>query len=62
MEKLKAEIRRIKRYNLEYYHSHLVLVEDYIEEKPDISIETCKALIEGISKLTLHLLIQEPLS
>lgn len=62
MEKLKQEILRIKRYNLDYYQSHLELVESYIEEKPDISIETCKALIEGISKLTLHLLNQEPLS
>ena len=61
MEKLKHEIHRIKRHRLEYYNSHLNVVEDYIEEKPDISIETCKALIEGISKLVLHLLKQEPL-
>lgn len=61
MEKLKQEIHRIKRHRLEYYHSHLDLVESYIDEKPDISIETCKALIEGISKLSLHLLTQEPL-
>ncbi|MDU9049266.1 MAG: abortive infection family protein [Candidatus Electrothrix sp. Rat3] len=62
MEKLKQEIRRIKRYNLEYYHSHLSLIETYIEEKPDISIETCKALIEGISILALYLLNQEPIN
>ena len=61
MEKLKHEIQRIKRHRLDYYHSHLDLVEGYIDEKPDISIETCKALIEGISKLSLHLLNQEPL-
>lgn len=61
MEKLKQEIKRIKRHRLDYYHSHLELVEGYIDEKPDISIETCKALIEGISKLSLHLLNQEPL-
>lgn len=61
MEKLKQEIKRIKRHRLEYYQSHLDLVEGYIDEKPDISIETCKALIEGISKLSLHLLNQEPL-
>lgn len=61
MEKLKHEIQRIKRHRLEYYQSHLDLVESYIDEKPDISIETCKALIEGISKLSLHLLNQEPL-
>lgn len=61
MEKIKSEIRRVKRHNLEYYHSHLTLIESYIEEKPDISIETCKALIEGIAILALHLLKQEPL-
>ncbi len=61
MEKLKNEIHRVKRHNLEYYYSHLTLIEGYIEEKPDISIETCKALIEGISKLALHLLAQEPI-
>lgn len=61
MEKLKQEIVRIKRHRLEYYQSHLDLIEDYIDEKPDISIETCKALIEGISKLTLYLLNQEAL-
>tara|TARA_R100000935_G_scaffold58705_1_gene97159 strand:- start:2672 stop:3289 length:618 start_codon:yes stop_codon:yes gene_type:complete len=61
MEKLKQEIQRIKRHRLEYYQSHFDLIEDYIDEKPDISIETCKALIEGISKLSLHLLKQEPL-
>jgi hypothetical protein len=61
MDKLKSEIHRIKRHRLEYYASHLDLVEKYVDEKPDISIETCKALIEGISKLSLHLLNQEPL-
>ncbi len=61
MEKLKKEIHRVKRHNLEYYQSHLTLIEGYIVEKPDISIETCKALIEGISKLALHLLAQEPI-
>lgn len=61
MEKLKHEIQRVKRHRLDYYQSHLDLVEAYIDEKPDISIETCKALIEGISKLSLHLLNQEPL-
>lgn len=62
MEKLRHEIQRVKRHRLDYYRSHLDLVEGYIEEKPDITIETCKALIEGISKLSLHLLNQEPLN
>jgi len=62
MQKLKEEIKRVKRHRLEYYLSHLEVVEDYIEEKPDISIETCKSIIEGISKLALHVLNQEPAS
>jgi hypothetical protein len=62
MKNFKAEISRAKRHRLEYYDSHLTLIEGYIDEKPDISIETCKALIEGLSKLALHMLNQEPLN
>lgn len=61
MNKFKAEIHRVKRHSLEYYDTHLTLIEGHIEEKPDISIETCKALIEGLSKLTLHVLNNEAL-
>ena len=61
MEKLRSELERIKRHRLAYYKSHLSIVEDYIDDKPDIAIETCKALIEGISKLSLFLLKQKPL-
>jgi hypothetical protein len=61
MNKFKSEIARVKRHRLEYYESHLTLIEGFIDEKPDISIETCKALIEGLSKLALHMLNQEPL-
>ena len=61
MEKLRKEIKRIKKHKLEYYDSLLDVVETYIEEKPDITIETCKSVIEGISKLVIHLLKQEPL-
>ncbi len=61
MEKLRKEIKRIKKHKLEYYDSLLDVVEVYIEEKPDITIETCKSVIEGISKLVIHLLRQEPL-
>ena len=46
---------------MDYYDSLLDVVEAYIEEKPDITIETCKSIIEGISKLVIHLLKQEPL-
>lgn len=62
MDKLRREIDGIKRHKLDYYGSHLDIVQDYIDDKPDISIETCKALIEGISKLSLFLLKQEPLN
>ena len=62
MEKLRKEIRTIKKYRLEYYGSLCDVVETYIDEKPDITIETCKSIIEGISKLVVHLLLQEPLS
>lgn len=62
MEKLKSEINRVRSRNLHYYNSHLDIVESYIEEKPDISIETCKALIEGISKLALHVVNGEGIS
>ena len=62
MENLRREISKIKKYRLEYYDSLLDIVENYIDEKPDITIETCKSVIEGISKLVIHLLKQEPLS
>ena len=61
MEQSRKEIKRIKGYRLEYYESLFDVVDTYIEEKPDITIETCKSIIEGISKLTLHVLKQEPL-
>ena len=61
MEKLRSEINRLKKHNLNYYESHCDVIEKYFEEKPDISIESCKAILEGISKLTIHLLTQEPL-
>ncbi len=61
MDKLRHKIKSINKYNLEYYNSLLDIVDRYIEEKPDIPIETCKAIIEGISKLILHVLNQEPL-
>ena len=61
MEKLRREIRRIKKHRLDYYDSLCDVVENYVDEKPDVTIETCKSLIEGISKLAIHLLAQEPL-
>lgn len=37
----------------QYYFSVIEIAEDSIEEKPDITIDCCKALIEGISKSIL---------
>ena len=62
MEKLRKEIRRIKKHRLEYYGSLCDIVDRYVEEKPDITIESCKSIIEGISRLAIHLLAQEPLN
>lgn len=62
MEKLRKEIIKINKFNLSYYNSLLDIIDNYQEEKPDITIETCKALIEGISKLILHVIKQEPIS
>lgn len=61
MENLRKEIRKIEGYKLEYYESLLDVVERYIDEKPDIAIETCKSILEGISKLVINKLTQEPL-
>lgn len=62
MEKLRKEIRRIRKHRLDYYDSLCDVVERYVEEKPDITIETCKSIIEGISILAIHLLAQEPIN
>lgn len=61
MERLRKEIIKINKFNVSYYNSLLDIIDDYQEEKPDITIETCKALLEGISKLILHIIRQEPI-
>lgn len=61
MDKLRHEILRINKFNVGYYNSLLDIIDNYKEEKPDITIETCKSLIEGISKLILHVVKQEPI-
>lgn len=42
--------------NFQYYHTILDLIEDNIKTNPDISIESCKSLFEGISKSILSAL------
>ncbi len=61
MDKLKKELRRIEKKNICYYVSLIQIIEEYREEKPDISIETCKAILEGISKLVIHVIRQDPI-
>ncbi len=40
--------------NIDYYYSIIDVIETKVEVAPDISIESCKALIEGVSKFTLR--------
>ncbi len=42
--------------NFQYYHTILDLIEDNLITNPDISIESCKSLFEGISKSILSAL------
>jgi len=36
--------------NIDYYQSIILIIEENVESNPDISIESCKALLEGLSK------------
>lgn len=36
--------------NIDYYHTIIQKIEENVESHPDISIESCKALLEGLSK------------
>lgn len=52
MEKTKAalEILKLDEPDLDYYLDRIKTIEENIELAPDIAIETCKSLVEGISK------------
>ncbi len=58
MDKLRREIlsitKRKPEIGLVYYNELLDIIDDYHDSKPDTSVETCKAIIEGISKLIIH--------
>jgi len=43
----------IKYSNIDYYNLIVDKIEKNVEKNPDISIESCKSLIEGISKFIL---------
>lgn len=36
--------------NIDYYQTIIEMIEENVESNPDISIESCKALLEGLSK------------
>jgi len=36
--------------NIDYYQTIIQKIEENVESHPDISIESCKALLEGLSK------------
>lgn len=40
-------------YNIEYYHTIVKEIEDNVEINPDIAIESCKSLFEGIGKFII---------
>lgn len=65
MDLLRSEIINITKYKpeigLKYYNDLLNIIDEYHDKKPDTSIETCKAIIEGISKLIIHKIDQEPI-
>lgn len=65
MDLLRSEIINITKFKpeigLHYYNDLLDIIDNYHEKKPDTSIETCKAIIEGISKLIIHKIKQEPI-
>lgn len=66
MDKFRSEIIEITKHRpeigLTYYNDLLDIVDQYNEKKPDASIETCKAILEGLSKLIIHKIKQEPIS
>jgi hypothetical protein len=55
MKQTKEILTRLeKNYsNIDYYHLIVEKIEKNADQNPDISIESCKSLIEGISKFIL---------
>ncbi len=66
MNLLRSEIINITKFKpeigLNYYNDLLDIIDSHHNKKPDTSIETCKAIIEGISKLIIHKIKQEPIA
>lgn len=56
MEKVKLLLHQHKHTysDFEYYHLHIEKIEINKSKNPDIAIESCKSLIEGVSKSVLN--------
>lgn len=60
MDKFRSTLKEARHFDAKYYKELLDTIDSYVTEKPDITIETCKAVIEGLSKLILMELEQTP--
>jgi hypothetical protein len=58
MKELKAIIEKHKNnyVGLDYYYEVIDVIEDKLFSSPDIAIESCKSLVEGVSKFILKTL------
>lgn len=56
MERVKLLLHQHKHTysDFEYYHLHIEKIENNKSKNPDIAIESCKSLIEGVSKSILN--------
>lgn len=56
MERVKLLLHQHKHTysDFEYYHLHIEKIENNKSKNPDIAIESCKSLIEGVSKSVLN--------
>lgn len=55
MKQTKGILQKIEEthQDVDYYYSIIEIIESNVDINPDISIESCKSLMEGISKFTL---------
>jgi hypothetical protein len=40
-------------FNIEYYHTIVNKIEENVDSNPDIAIESCKSLFEGLGKFII---------
>lgn len=55
MEQTKAVLNRLENQysNIDYYYTIIEKIEENVNSNPDITIESCKSLLEGLSKFIL---------